>query len=116
MSGSVGELLQAKGALKVPVAALRDVIWKAYLRHVQPSLPLLDVEKFSSAMNDPGGQKSRISLLLYQAVMFAGFLFVDLSDPYFAGPTPRKDILKSMFENIKVKFINIEPNSHRYLC
>lgn len=113
MSGSVADLLQAKGALKVPVAALRDVIWKAYLRHVQPSLPLLDVQKFSSAMNDPGAQKSQISLLLYQAVMFAGFLFVDLSDPYFAGLHSRKDILKSMFENIKVKFINIQPNSHR---
>lgn len=106
MSGAVGDLLQAKGALKVPVLALRDVIWKAYLRHVQPSFPLLDVEKFTSAMNDPGGQKSQISLLLYQAVMFAGFLFVDLSDPCFAGIPLRKDILKSMFENIKVKFLS----------
>lgn len=101
-SGSTHSFLNSKGAFKVPVPGVRDLLWKAYVQYVHPSMPLLDLHQFASSVADPGAQTERISLLLYQAVMLTGFFYVDMRHPLLASIPSRKAILDRMFENVKV--------------
>ncbi|KAJ5714181.1 uncharacterized protein N7483_011362 [Penicillium malachiteum] len=100
-----------KGALDIPPAALREEILKAYIRHVHPHMPFLDLNVFSDAIfNSHVGSNGQdgISLLLFQAVMFAGAFFVDLKHLYAAGFLSRRNALEILFERARVRdIINI---------
>lgn len=63
------EYLTRKGAFELPEPRLRVEIVQAYLFSVHPFMPMLEVEPFLRALQEHDGQ---ISLLLFQAVMFAG--------------------------------------------
>lgn len=63
------EYLRKKDAFAIPDTDLCLEIFKAYLFSVHPFMPMLDVEAFTAALQRDDGQ---ISLLLFQAVMFAG--------------------------------------------
>lgn len=63
------EYLSRKGAFVVPEPDLCVEILRAYLFSVHPFMPMLNVNPFVRALQADGGQ---ISLLLFQAVMFAG--------------------------------------------
>ncbi|KAJ6036167.1 hypothetical protein N7540_000446 [Penicillium herquei] len=93
-----------KGALDIPPAALREEILKAYIRHVHPHMPFLDLNSFSDAIfkNHLGNDgHDGISLLLFQAVMFAGAFFVDLKHLYAAGFLSRRNALEILFERAR---------------
>ncbi|KAK4499608.1 hypothetical protein PRZ48_010126 [Zasmidium cellare] len=65
------EYLDRKGAFTIPDPDLRVEILRAYLFSVHPFMPVLDYRGFITAiLNDQPG--NRVSLLLFQAVMFAG--------------------------------------------
>lgn len=65
------DFLAQKGALTVPEPDLRVEILRGYLFSVHPFMPMLDFRTFVHAvLNDR--EDARISLLLFQAVMFAG--------------------------------------------
>jgi hypothetical protein len=80
--------LQARDALTIPSEPLQIALLKADVEFVNPTMPLLDLEEFLSAVKygtaGPGSiarenaGKKQISLLLFQAVMFAGAGFVSL--------------------------------------
>ncbi|KAK5047701.1 hypothetical protein LTR84_006366 [Exophiala bonariae] len=69
--------LHWRGALSVPQGAFRESLLRAYICYVHPSLPLLDLGEFLSAIEDDGKSRT-VSLTLFQAVMFAGSTFVDI--------------------------------------
>ncbi|KAJ5691373.1 hypothetical protein N7488_012108 [Penicillium malachiteum] len=98
------DFLIRKGALDIPPRALREEILKAYIRHVHPHMPFLDLSVFSDAIfNGSVGflEKEGISLLLFQAVMFAGAYFVDLKHLYAAGFLSRRNALEILFERAR---------------
>ena len=73
------EFLIQKGVFWLPPEALRRELIENYFDFVYPFMPLLDKETFLDSCDgrvDPrqqeGGGENRISLLLFQAVMFAG--------------------------------------------
>jgi hypothetical protein len=94
--------LEKKGALTVPSVGLRNELLKAYIEFVHPYMPLLDLYDFISIIESGNGTLGRISLILFQAVMFAGSAFVDMPHLQNAGYLTRKDARKDFFQKTRV--------------
>lgn len=96
------DYLESKGALCLPTAPFRKQLLKSYILWVHPQVPVLDLDKFlhSIAANDG---KTRISLLLFHAVMFAASAFVDISHIQEEGYMSRKVARDVLFRRVKVR-------------
>ena len=73
------EYLNQKGAFWLPPEGLRQELIENYFDFVYPFMPLLDKDEFLDSYHGrvtpqqlEGGGENRISLLLFQAIMFAG--------------------------------------------
>lgn len=96
------EYLGKKGALSVPKGLLRSEMLRVYIEFVHPYMPLLDLHDFLMAIDQPDGSKGKVSLILFQAVMFAGSAFVDMQHLYAAGYTTRKEARRDFFQKTRV--------------
>ncbi|KAL3470447.1 fungal-specific transcription factor domain-containing protein [Aspergillus californicus] len=97
------DYLAMKGALTVPDVTLRNELLKAYIHYVHTYMPLLDLEDFLQTVVQNDGIR-RMSLLLFQAVMFAGTAFIDLKHLQAAGYTSRKAARKSFFQRARLLY------------
>ena len=95
------EYLQKKGALTVPEPKLRNELLRSYVQYVHPYMPLLDLNDFLSAIERNNGS-SAVSLLLFQAVMFAGTAFIDMRFLQAQGFESRKVARKVFFQRARV--------------
>ncbi|KAI9881264.1 MAG: hypothetical protein M1830_005550 [Pleopsidium flavum] len=91
------EYLEKKGALSIPGLVLRNELLRAYVEYVHGYMPLLELREFLDALDSNDGSAKRISLLLFQAVMFAGTAFVDMKHLRRAGYSTRKEARKTFF-------------------
>ena len=96
------EYLDKKGALSLPTPALRNELLRAYIEFVHPYMPLIDLYDFVMAVEGGSSSLGQISLILYQAVMFAGSAFVDMSHLHAAGYVSRKESRKDFFQKTRV--------------
>ena len=96
------EYLDRKGALSIPGTTLRNELLRAYVEYVHGYMPLLDLHEFLGPLERHGGATQSISLLLFQAVMFAGTAFVDLKHLRHAGYASRKEARKAFFVKARV--------------
>jgi hypothetical protein len=94
--------LEKKGALTVPKGTLRSEMLRAYVEFVHPYMPLLDLHDFLTVIDRSDGSKGKVSLILFQAVMFAGSAFVDMSHLRSAGYATRKEARKDFFQKTRV--------------
>ncbi|KFY50176.1 hypothetical protein V496_09537 [Pseudogymnoascus sp. VKM F-4515 (FW-2607)] len=82
LSPSDVRYLESKGCLHVPSGTHLDQFIQHYFLHVHPCTPLLDEGQFwgmySNTQDDSKGT-NRISLLLFQAILFSAATFVPLS-------------------------------------
>lgn len=97
------DYLAAKGALTIPDVTLRNELIKAYIHYVHTYMPLLDLEEFLQTIVQNDGIH-RISLLLFQAVMFAGMAFVDMKHLHAAGYQSRKSARKIFFQRARLLY------------
>lgn len=97
------DYLAAKGALSIPDVSLRNELLKAYVHYVHTYMPLLDLEEFLQTVVQNDGIH-RISLLLFQAVMFAGMAFVDIKHLKAAGYQTRKAARKIFFQRARLLY------------
>lgn len=102
------EYLQRKGCFDLPAVPFRRKLIRAYVEHVHPTLPVLDIHWFLEVMSGhrPGGRL--ISLLLFQAVMFAASTFVEAQDVQAAGYPSRAHARQALFERAKVRKCLVE--------
>jgi hypothetical protein len=98
------DYLFAKGALSLPEDSVRNALLRSYLEYVHPYMPLIEAHELLQIINDGTGENGRISLLLFQAIMFAGTAFVDLEYLRAAGYTNRKAARKAFFQKARVSF------------
>lgn len=74
--------LESQACLRVPTRSLLDEFLQQYFLHVHPLLPLINEAEFwamyspDSVDSDNPGQAERLSLLVFQAVLFASCNFV----------------------------------------
>ncbi|KAJ5558153.1 hypothetical protein N7535_008369 [Penicillium sp. DV-2018c] len=97
------DYLAAKGALTIPDATLRNELLKSYIHYVHTYMPLLDLEEFLQTIVHNDGIH-RISLLLFQAVMFAGVAFIDMKHLQAAGYQTRKVARKVFFQRARLLY------------
>ena len=97
--------LRAKGALDFPTIALQKMLLQAYVEYVHPCMPLMDLHEFLSIVNRRDGLNGQISLLLFQAVMFAATAFVDMKTLREAGYLTRKAARQAFFQKTRVSLI-----------
>ncbi|KAJ5360472.1 hypothetical protein N7517_009663 [Penicillium concentricum] len=100
------DYLESKGAMCLPTAPFRKQLLKSYILWVHPQVPVLDLDGFlrSIAANDG---KTRISLLLFHAVMFAASAFVDISHIQNEGYLSRQVARDVLFRRVKVRINQI---------
>ncbi|KAL2067639.1 hypothetical protein VTL71DRAFT_15735 [Oculimacula yallundae] len=99
------DFLYVKGALTIPTPEAESALLQAYCEFVHPYLPVLELHRVVELINDRSGQAGQISLLLYQAIMFAGSSFVDmhhLSPNY----TSRRAAKRAFFQKARVLYDN----------
>jgi len=95
------QYLQKKGALTVPETRLRNELLRSYVEYVHPFMPLLELKDFLYPIERNDGTEV-ISLLLFQAVMFAGSAFVDIRFLNSQGFENRKEARKVFFQRARV--------------
>lgn len=86
---------------------------QAFVEHVHPYMPILDLFGFLAAIEEsqtphtpsqPMKGASQISLLLFQAVMFAATAFVDVKHLHAAGFTSRKEARRLYFQKTRLLY------------
>ncbi|KAF2088914.1 hypothetical protein K490DRAFT_38524 [Saccharata proteae CBS 121410] len=96
--------LDKKGALTIPAPDLRNELLRAYVEFVHPYMPLLDLHEFLLVLDRPDGSLGKLSLILYQAVMFAGSAFADMDHLRRAGYLNRKEARKDFFQKTRLLY------------
>lgn len=71
------DYLARKGALYVPEPELRDALIESYVYYIHPCYPILDLDTLEDAMLD--NSNNPFSLSVFQAIMFAGSSWVDVT-------------------------------------
>jgi hypothetical protein len=96
------DYLFAKGALSLPSPRIRNALLRSYVEFVHPYMPLIEIHDTLRIIDEGTGEGGRISLLLFQAIMFAGTAFVDMEFLREAGYSSRKGARKAFFQKARV--------------
>lgn len=96
------DFLQRKGALTIPDTRLRNELLRSYVQYVHPYMPLLDLKDFLEPIERNDGNPP-VSLLLFQAVMFAATAYVDMRFLHAQGFDNRKEARRIFFQRARVR-------------
>lgn len=94
--------LWKKGALTIPDPPFRNALLSAYIEFVHPYMPLIELDEFLRIVSEGAGKVGRVSLLLFQAVMFTAVAFVDMSYLTAAGYSTRRAARKAFYLKTRV--------------
>ncbi|KAK4452269.1 hypothetical protein QBC34DRAFT_377282 [Podospora aff. communis PSN243] len=93
--------LQANGAFKIPGDKTQAALFSAYVDRVHPTMPVVDVHEFLNAINMPGPETGKVSLLVFQSMMFAASPFVDEDILLECGFKNRQDARETLYARCK---------------
>lgn len=93
------DYLHLKGALDIPPPRILNALLSAYIQYVYPYMPATDL---SSIRQIIAGKDASISILLLQAIAFAGVPFVDKDKIHEAGFDSRRSCRKAFYDKSKV--------------
>ncbi|KAL3488249.1 fungal-specific transcription factor domain-containing protein [Aspergillus germanicus] len=96
--------LKLKGALSCPPTEFRDALINAYVSWVHAFCPVIDLQEFFAQVLHTDGSCGRVSLLVLQAVMFAGTAFVPFEYIAGAGYATRHDARDDFFGRVKLLY------------
>ncbi|CAK7200318.1 hypothetical protein SEUCBS139899_003009 [Sporothrix eucalyptigena] len=96
------QYLADSGALTIPDDAFRDELLRTYVHVVYPFMPAVDLDDFLGPIAN--GDGNPVSLLLFQAVMFAGVTFVDAKFLQARGYDSRKAARKAFFSRVRLLY------------
>ncbi|KAJ0419715.1 fungal-specific transcription factor domain-containing protein [Aspergillus carlsbadensis] len=103
ITGDDVEYLAKKDALTIPDDSLRNALLMQYIRAVHPLMPILELDDFMTPILRDDGMH-QVSLLLFQAVMFAGVGFVELEMLRAHGYTCRRSARKHFFRRVRLLY------------
>lgn len=100
------DYLSRKGALEVPCPEFLNALIRCYIQYVHPFMPLVDLPTLFNCTDPyPDRETPKISILLLQAVIFAGVTFVELDDIQKAGFPSRRTARKVFYERVRVSAV-----------
>lgn len=110
------DFLIQKGAFAIPESELCIKILENYFFSVHPFMPIVDRTAILDAILKDVDCDSRISLLLFQAIMFAGLASLDLDSIHAMGFKSTKSARESFFHRVRLLYeFGIEPNGEPVL-
>lgn len=92
--------LKAVGAFRLPDANLCRLMIQAFIQFVYPYLPCVDLQQFLCSIQSHG-TSGKISLLLFQAVMFVAVAFIDDRVMQVHGFRNVREARKVFFRRVK---------------
>ncbi|TAQ86733.1 hypothetical protein B7494_g4961 [Chlorociboria aeruginascens] len=98
------DYLYAKGALCLPEVHVRNALLRSFIEYVHPYMPLVELHELLHIIDEGTGESGKISLLLFQAIMFTGTAFVDLEFLKAAGYSSRKAARRAFFQKARVLY------------
>ncbi|RFU34800.1 hypothetical protein B7463_g1529, partial [Scytalidium lignicola] len=98
------EYLHQRGALTIPDPELRNALLQGFTEYVYPYMPMLDLKDFVDIINQGDGNNGLVSLLLFQAVMFAGSAFIDMKHFSNAGYDIRRVARAALFQKVRLLY------------
>jgi hypothetical protein len=101
MSSGDIEHLAAKGAFSIPAADFRRQILQSYIDFVHPFIPILDLWDIVAMAGH--GESGEVSVLLLQAVLLAGSLYVGMTHLKNAGYLTRRSARKDFHDRARVR-------------
>lgn len=96
------EHLLLQGALTLPSFPLQQALLQSFFECVLPSMPIINWQTFINIVSNKDGGQGRISLLLFQAIMFSATAFVNLDHLQKAGYSSREEAHEAFFEKAHV--------------
>ena len=100
MSSEDIEYLAAKGAFSIPAADFRREVLQSYVDFVHPFIPILDLRDIVAMAGH--GESGEVSVLLLQAVLLAGSLYVGMTHLKNAGHLTRRSARKDFHDRARV--------------
>jgi hypothetical protein len=97
------DFLRGRGAFTVPGPPLRNQLIRGFLLYAYPLNPVLDVQDFLDSVE--GRSTTRVSLLLFHAVMLCGLTFVDTEHLRNAGYNTRLEAKTKFSQKVKVSYL-----------
>lgn len=97
------EYLQKKGAFLIPENGFRNELLRCYVQYVHPYLPIVDLKDLLTTI-ERNQTSDNVSLLLFQAVMFAGTAYIDMRYLVAQGYVTRKAARKAFFQKVKLLY------------
>lgn len=85
----------------MPGFETQNALIRAYLEHVHPHLPIINLEDFIESISEGG--ETQVSLLLFQGVLFAGSAYVPFDVLRDAGFETRQDARKAFYQRVQVR-------------
>lgn len=95
--------LYMKGALTLPSADVQNALLRSFFDYVYPFMPILDLDGFTQSVAARNGTSGKLSLLLFQAVLFAGTAHVSMDHLRNAGFRTRRQARKTLFQRTRVE-------------
>jgi len=95
--------LDKKGALAIPAVPLRDELLRCYAEYIHPYMPIINMHEFVRNIDQNNGIQP-ISLLLFQAVMFAGVASVNMRFLRAAGYESRRHARRDFFTKTRLLY------------
>jgi hypothetical protein len=93
--------LQAKGVFRIPNEKVRAAFLSAYVDYFHATMPVVDLHELLNAIDRPGPGMGKISLLLFQSMMFAASAFVDEDTLFESGFSDRLDARRTLYARCK---------------
>jgi hypothetical protein len=99
------EYLREKGVFSTPDIQLRDRLLEAYSVFVHGDIPILSLPEFLSAIHSASEQSEKLSLLVFNAVMFVASTSIKMKHLEAAGFSTRKEARRIFWERTRVSEI-----------
>ncbi|KAF5541288.1 salicylate hydroxylase [Fusarium mexicanum] len=82
---------------------LRNALLRSFFTHIHPFMPIIDMDEFLEAISSDG-RYLQISLLLFQAIMFAGAACIPMCYLQRLGFDSRKEAREEFFNRVRLLY------------
>lgn len=96
--------LHKEKAFEVPCVEIRDQLLRNYIQYVYPVLPILNLGELLVVIHPGYTGTKRVSLLLFQALMFSATVFQTRASIEIEGFRSRREARKTRFERAKLLY------------
>ncbi|KAK0614090.1 fungal-specific transcription factor domain-containing protein [Immersiella caudata] len=94
--------IQARGGFNIPEGKFRTALLTAFVDYVHPTMPVVDLQPILNAIDSQPPSKEKVSLLLFQSMMYAACAFVEEKALGEAGFPDRHTARQVLYNRCKV--------------